>query len=259
MAEGILSAIRAVDCHAHISSSAFDTDRETVLAECASRGVLVVDSALSRSEFGIGLGLVKTNPWVRLSAGWEARVLDREGALEMVKLIESSGDWVLAVGEAGLDRFWVRDRALWAKQEEIFRLFIDLADRLGKPLVVHSRSAGEASLELLLSVGFTRVLMHAFDGSASAAVGAAQKGFLFSIPPSIVRSDQKKKLVRRLNLESLLLESDSPVLGPERGSRNLPTNVFVSAQEISRIKGVSPEEVLASTTRRAIRFFGLSG
>lgn len=259
MVEGILGRVRAVDCHAHISSSAFDADREAVLAECASKGVLVVDSALSASEFGVGLRMVKTNPWVRLSGGWEARLLDLGGALEMARLIEENQEWVVAVGEAGLDRFWVRDRALWQKQEEVFRVFVDLADRLGKPLVVHSRSAGEAAIELLVSLGFNRVLMHAFDGSASVALEAAKRGFMFSIPPSIVRSEQKKKLVRRLDLKNLMLESDSPVLGPERGSRNLPTNVFVSAQEISRIKGVGVDEVLESTRRRSIDFFGLRG
>lgn len=259
MGEGIPNRLMAVDCHAHISSSAFDSDRDVVLAECAAKGVLVVDSALNRSELAVGLQLTKANPWVKLSAGWEARSLDLEGALEMVKLIEENQEWVVAVGEVGLDRYWVRDRALWAKQEEVFRVFIGLADRLEKPLVVHSRSAGEACVEILLACGFTRVLMHAFDGSASVAARAAEKGFLFSIPPSIVRSDQKKKLVRRLDLKSLTLESDSPVLGPEKGSRNLPTNVFVSAQEISRIKNLGFEEVLGSTRDRALRFFGLDG
>lgn len=259
MGEGIPDRLVAVDCHAHISSSAFDHDRDVVLAECAAKGVLVVDSALSSSELTVGLRLTKTNPWVKLSVGWEARLLDLEGALEMARLIEENQEWVVAVGEVGLDRYWVRDRTLWARQEEVFRVFIGLADRLGKPLVVHSRSAGEACIEILLSCGFTRVLMHAFDGSASVAAKAAEKGFLFSVPPSIVRSDQKKKLVRRLDLKSLALESDSPVLGPEKGSRNLPTNVFVSAQEISRIKKLRFEEVLASTKDRALRFFGLNG
>jgi len=256
MGGDIPKGVRAVDCHAHISNSAFDGDRMSVLAECATKGVLVVDSPLSRDEFMLSLKLAKTNQWLKLSGGWEARLLDRSAALEMAKLIEENQEWVQAIGEVGLDRYWIRDRALWEKQEEVFRLFIDLADRVGKPLVVHSRSAGEACIEILLECGFTRVLMHAFDGSATHALRAAGMGFLFSVPPSIVRSEQKKKLVRRLDLKSLMLESDSPVLGPERGVRNLPTNVFVSAQEISRIKGMGFEEVLEHTTSRAIEFFG---
>ncbi|PSN92341.1 hypothetical protein B9Q08_01490, partial [Candidatus Marsarchaeota G2 archaeon ECH_B_SAG-M15] len=81
---------------------------------------------------------------------------------------------------------WVRDRNLWSKQEDIFRMFIDLADRLKQPLVVHSRSAGRACIEILNSSGFNSVLMHAYDGSVGDALMAAKKGFLFSIPPLLL-------------------------------------------------------------------------
>jgi len=203
--------------------------------------------------------MTKTSSWVKTTAGWEARNLDREGALEVIKLIESNQEVIKAVGEVGLDRYWVRDRNLWSKQEDIFRMFIDLADRLKKPLVVHSRSAGRACIEILNSSGFNSVLMHAYDGSVGDALMAAKKGFLFSIPPSVVRSEQKQKLVRRLELKSLMLESDSPVLGPEKGVRNVPTNVFVSANTIAQIKRVPQDDVLRTTRETSLAFFGIMG
>ncbi|PSN96630.1 hypothetical protein B9Q04_15290 [Candidatus Marsarchaeota G2 archaeon BE_D] len=259
MAADILNSVRAVDCHAHLSSSEFEVDRGRVIEECASKGVLVVDSALSKQELKTSLEMTKTSSWVKTTAGWEARNLDREGALEVIKLIESNQEVIKAVGEVGLDRYWVRDRNLWSKQEDIFRMFIDLADRLKKPLVVHSRSAGRACIEILNSSGFNSVLMHAYDGSVGDALMAAKKGFLFSIPPSVVRSEQKQKLVRRLELKSLMLESDSPVLGPEKGVRNVPTNVFVSANTIAQIKRVPQDDVLRTTRETSLAFFGIMG
>jgi TatD DNase family protein len=78
---------------------------------------------------------------------------------------------------------------------------------------------------------------------------------LFSIPPSVVRSAQKQKLVRRLPLDALALESDSPVLGPEPGVRNEPANLIHSVRSIAKLKRVSEEHVREITTSNAQRLF----
>jgi TatD DNase family protein len=85
---------------------------------------------------------------------------------------------------------------------------------------------------------------------------AEQHGYLFSIPPSLVRSEQKQKLVRHLPLESLALESDSPVLGPERGFRNEPANLTYTVSWIAKLKGVSEERVREVTSSNAQQLFG---
>jgi len=97
--------------------------------------------------------------------------------------------------------------------------------------------------------------MHAFDGRAASAVEGAEAGYAFSIPPSVVRSPQKQKLVRRLRLECLLLETDSPVLGPDPATRNEPANVVVACRAVAELKGVPPETVARATTDNARRLF----
>jgi TatD DNase family protein len=82
-----------------------------------------------------------------------------------------------------------------------------------------------------------------------------EAGFFFSIPPSVVRSPQKQKLVRYLPLECLLLETDSPVLGPDPGVRNEPMNVTVACRAVADLKGVPPAEVARITTLNARRLF----
>jgi len=86
--------------------------------------------------------------------------------------------------------------------------------------------------------------MHAFDGKASAALPALEAGYFFSIPPSVVRSRQKQKLVKKLPLAHLLVESDSPVLGPDPNRRNEPGNVSISIKAISELKNISTQEVM---------------
>ncbi|MEE8399741.1 MAG: TatD family hydrolase, partial [Desulfobacterales bacterium] len=82
-------------------------------------------------------------------------------------------------------------------------------------------------------------------------------GWLFSIPPSIVRSPQKQKLASALPLTSLALESDSPVLGPDREVRNEPANIAYAVRCIADLKGVDEETVKDVTTQNAKRLFGL--
>ncbi|HSD51567.1 MAG TPA: TatD family hydrolase, partial [Candidatus Methylomirabilis sp.] len=77
----------------------------------------------------------------------------------------------------------------------------------------------------------------------------------FSVPPSVVRSVQKQKLARQVPLEYLLLETDSPVLGPDPAIRNEPQNITVACRAVADLKGVPPEEVAQVTTENARRLF----
>jgi len=109
---------------------------------------------------------------------------------------------------------------------------------------------------LLLETGETRVQMHAFDGKASAALPAVEAGFFFSIPPSVVRSKQKQKLLKHLPLSCLLVETDSPVLGPEPKQRNEPANVLISIKAISELKDIAEAAVIKAVWENTQRLYG---
>ena len=85
---------------------------------------------------------------------------------------------------------------------------------------------------------------------------AAEAGFFFSIPPSVVRSAQKQKIVRNLPLTSLLIETDSPVLGPSRERRNEPANALISVDMIAELKSISKEEVLEVVSQNTRKLYG---
>jgi TatD DNase family protein len=171
-------------------------------------------------------------------------------------LIRRERERHVAIGEVGLDYWVVQGEAERELQREIFARFIDLSRELALPLNVHSRSAGRHAVGLLLERSARKVQLHAFDGKASAALPAVEAGYLFSIPPSVVRSQQKQNLVRRLPLSSLLVETDSPVLGPIPEGRNEPANITFAVDAIAAIKKVSTEEVLEVISRNALRLFG---
>jgi TatD DNase family protein len=245
--------IPLMDTHAHMSDSSFDADREEVLERAAMAGVgCVVTVSETLEDCRRNLELADATPYLVPAAGLYPAHLDREQAEQTVAFIRGARHRLAAVGEVGLDHWVVKGEEEREIQREIFGLFADLARELDLPLNVHSRSAGRHAVSLLLERGARRVQLHAFDGKLSSALPAVEAGYFFSVPPSVVRSRQKQKLVRGLPLRCLLLETDSPVLGPVSGDRNEPCNLEVSLRVVSEIKGVSREEVreqIAENTR----------
>ena len=122
---------------------------------------------------------------------------------------------------------------------------------------IHSRSAGKNVLEILISENAGRVQMHALDAKVSTALMGVEAGYYFSIPSSIVYSKQKQKLVKRLPIENLLLETDSPVLAPEKGMRNEPINVTLVVKMISEIKDIPEDKIRRITTENFQQLYDL--
>lgn len=245
-----------VDAHAHLCSDAFREDLEAVLAAATAAGVtriIAVGETLEDAE--ANLGLAARFPQVEVCAGLYPTILDRAAADALLAFIRAHRDGLVGIGEVGLDHWIVKEDAERETQRQIFAGFIALANALDLPLNVHSRSAGKTTIQFLKAQGARRVLLHAFDAKASAALEGAEAGFFFSIPPSVVRSVQKQKLVRALPLERLLLETDSPVLAPEPGARNEPRNLRIACQAVADLKGVSFAEAAERTTANARALF----
>lgn len=245
-----------IDAHAHLSVEEFATDLEAVLQDAAASGVeriLAVGETLPDAERN--LQLAERYPMVQPCAGLHPTIVDQDQAQAVIEFIKKHRDRLVAIGEVGLDYWVIQEEADREIQRKILACFVTLSNDLDLPLNVHSRSAGRTTIAFLKEYGARRVLLHAFDGKASAALEGVAEGYLFSIPPSVVRSPQKQKLVRRLPLESLLLESDAPVLGPDPSQRNEPKNVVIACQAIAKLKGISAEEVAAITTENARRLF----
>ncbi|CAO3640622.1 unnamed protein product [Cunninghamella blakesleeana] len=173
---------------------------------------------------------------------------------------------IVCVGEIGLDfsrhiiqqnenNLIQNEQELKQIQCQIFKSQVEMAVKAGLPVNVHSRSSGHYALSILYECGAKLVNMHAFDGKTSYTKKAIDEGYYFSIPPSMIRLPQQESLAKNIPLTSLLLESDSPALGPEKGVDNEPKNILVAAQGISRVKNIPIELVIEQTTQNALHLF----
>jgi TatD DNase family protein len=246
-----------IDTHAHICDPAFDKDRAEVLERARKAGVAaIIAVGENLTDARKNLELAKRYPMLKPAAGLYPTVLDLNQADEMADFIEQNHSNLVAIGEVGLDYWVVKEASQKALQREILIRFIEIAKKLDLPLNIHSRSAGRHAIALLLENNATRVQMHAFDGKAGAAMPAVEAGCFFSIPPSVNRSRQKQKLVKRLPLSSLLIETDSPVLGPSPDERNEPANIQQSVKAIAALKDISEEAVIAAVWENTERLYG---
>ncbi|KAL6105265.1 tatdn3 [Pungitius sinensis] len=256
-----------IDCHCHMSAGDFDKDIDEVVENSKKAGLLALVAVAEHSgEFekiielskrfpGFVFPCLGVHPVQEISPEQQrgASLRDLDAALP---IIEKYKDHLVAIGEVGLDFTprYVKDESDKESQRQVLIRQAQIAKELDLPLNVHSRSAGRPTIHLLREQGVQKALLHAFDGKPSVAMEGVKAGYFFSIPPSIIRSGQQK-LVKQLPLENICLETDSPALGPEKQVRNEPKNICVSAEYISKIKGVSLEEVMEVTTQNALRLF----
>ena len=246
-----------VDTHAHLCAADFACDLEAVLERARLAGVTsIISVSETLADAERNLALARSFPMILPAAGLYPAFLDWEQAQAVAALIRRQAPHLVAIGEVGLDYWVVQEETGRELQRCIFALFIALALELDLPLNVHSRSAGRHAIALLRELGARRVQLHAFDGRAASARAAVEAGFFFSIPPSVVRSPQKIKLVKALPLECLLVETDSPVLGPDPGARNEPAQTRVALEAMAGLKRYTLDETLEALARNTRRLYG---
>jgi TatD DNase family protein len=174
----------------------------------------------------------------------------------------SRRDKVVAIGETGLDYFRVTGDLEW--QRTRFRTHIRAARECGKPLVIHTRSAAADTLAIMREerAGEAGGVMHCFTESWEVARGALDLGFHISFSGIVTfkNAQEIKDVARRVPLDRMLIETDSPYLAPVpfRGKQNEPAYVRYVAEEIARLRDIPVEKVAAATSANFFRLFGVS-
>lgn len=250
-----------IDTHCHLDSTQFDSDREDVIKRALAAGVtrmLTIGTGEALSGAGRAIALAESHPAIWATVGVHPH--NASDGIDLTPLNDLAlHPRVLAIGETGLDRF--RDWAPIEAQARIFREQIELAMRVSKPLVIHSREAGLESLAILKEMGAASVggVFHCFSESADFAKELADINFLVSFPGQLTfkKADNVRQVCRSIPIEQIIIETDSPYLAPEpnRGKRCEPAFVVDTLRVLSKVKGMSLENAARETSRNAKRLF----
>jgi TatD DNase family protein len=252
---------KLVDSHAHLEMMDFRKDLEEVIQRAKDSGVdTIFTVGTEKKDWSRALEIADSHESIYAILGvhpHNAREIDDQTYPALMKLCRHKK--VKAYGEIGLDFF--RNLSPREIQLKRFREQIGLARDLGLPIVVHDRDAHKETLDILKSEKAEECggIIHCFSGDYEMAKKCLELGFSISVPGTITFKNAEvfKEIVRKLPLESLLVETDAPYLTPFpfRGKRNEPSYVRYTAEKVAEVKRVSFEKVAEVTTQNALRIF----
>jgi TatD DNase family protein len=288
------------DTHCHLDFNKFDEDREAVFQRAFDAGITrmlvpgldwdsslaAVELASSRPEIFAAVGYHPTDveKWEQASYENLRMLITESGSLLPDSQEQAPGlhRKIVAIGEIGLDYYWVKEEKKQAHQRAVLKQQLQLAEEVGKPVVIHMREendawVGQASLDLLeiltewhanlRSHGHSLTdapgVLHSFNGNLDTAQKALALNFFIGVtgPVTYKNAQEKRQIIRQLPLERLLIETDSPFLTPVpmRGKRNEPAFVIYIADKIAEIHMTTREQIEQITTANAARLFGWGG
>lgn len=254
------------DTHAHYDDARFDHDREGLLASMPANGVgLILNPGCDLETSRKALSYAERFPHVYAAVGIHPENMegvDLERDLPVLEALAQSSPRVRAIGEIGLDYYWVKEPEERRFQAEVFRAQMRLAGRLGLPVIIHDREAHLDSLTVAEQYPGVRGVFHCYSGSVDFAMRLLELGYLLSFTGVLTYKNAKKaaEVVRAAPLDRLMIETDAPYMAPEpfRGKRNSSLYVYRMAEAIAQIKDVPLEQVIEQTTENGKRLFGIA-
>lgn len=246
-----------IDTHCHLSKEDYNNIEEII--EHMKDNIMIISGTNDVTNKEV-IELVNKYPNIYGVIGIHPSEIDNI-SLDSFKIIEYNlnNPKIVGIGEIGLDYYWVKDNK--EKQKEIFVKQIKLANKYQKTVVIHSRDAIEDTYNIVEKYLKTKAVIHAFSSSTEMANKFIKLNIKLGVGGVVTFKNAKvlKDVVKNVDLDNLLLETDSPYLTPEpyRGNKNEPYNIIYVAKEIANIKGISLEEVLRKTTTNAITQFDL--
>lgn len=243
-----------IDVHAHLCFPDFNSNREEIICKCKKelKGV-IVSSATYREALDVIEIVKKHKNFLFSSIGCHPMKL--QDAEKIKELIRKTNN-IVAIGEVGLDYHWEKDFKKRNNQKKYFEKFIELSEKLKKPLVLHAWDAEEQAFEMVRNCN-EDVVFHCFSGTIELLKKIVKHGFYISFSTQVLFSKHHRKLVKVMPFENMLLETDSPFLSPKKSEPNYPWNIKLCAKKIATLTRSSEEKVLNTVKENAIRVFHL--
>ena len=249
-----------IDTHAHLSVSAFDADRDAVVARALEANRHVVEIAIAPDTARKAVALAEANERISASVGIHPHEAGRQTIDDLEPLMPLyDNPVVVAVGETGLDFY--RDYAPHDRQETLFRRQIGVARERGLPLVLHSRGAEREVIDILREEKAQAIggVLHCYGGPMELIPEILDLGFYIGFGGSVTRSKGRyRKMLKDVPVESVLLETDCPYLAPapETSRRNEPAFLAEVIPLMASFMGIEAAVLDEASDRNAAALFG---
>lgn len=248
-----------IDSHLHLSKDEYEDISKVVKRANDNDVKYLIVSCCSMKDIEEGISLLDNYENIFLSIGLHPSEAPNytDDELGKISMLARENPRVVAIGEIGLDYHYGKDDI--ELQKKLFDSQLKLATQLDLPVVIHTREAVEDTIAILKKYNL-RGVIHCFSGSYEIANIYTKMGYKLGIGGVLTFKNSKlKEVVSKLDLSTIILETDSPYLSPEpvRGSRNEPANVKYVAEYIANIKNIDLQEVSSITTSNVIEVFDL--
>lgn len=245
------------DTHAHYDDNRFDANLDTLMSQMNERGVdKIINCGCDKKTSLKSLEFAEKYPFVLAAVGIHPSNMGDTTLSDIENLAKHKK--CVAIGEIGLDYYWVNDNK--NEQKETFISQIELAKKFDLPIIVHDRDAHEDTLEILKEHK-PKGVVHSFSGSVEMAKEILNLGMYLGIGGVITFKNAKKlpEVVKMLPLERLLLETDAPYLAPVpfRGKTNHSQMIYLIAAKIAEIKNMTTQKILEISYNNAQNLFNL--
>ena len=269
--------MQLTDTHCHLDYNKFDSDRAEVIQRANDAGLMrLLVPGLQHKSSKEAVLLAEKYPSVYAAVGFHPTDLEEfnQETFEEVKKLTSHPK-VVAIGEIGIDYYWVKEKEKREFQREVLKQQLGFAKEVNKPVIIHMREEkdawfGEASGDLLNiletwqknltgSLAEKPGVLHSFNGTLETAQKALALNFYIGVtgPVTYKNADKKREIIRQLPLGKLLIETDSPFLSPipVREKRNEPSYILHIADKIAEVHATNRNEIAKITTANAARLF----
>lgn len=250
-----------IDIHCHLTFSGMNEIKDEVVKEAKKSMHALITCGLTR-DLKESLEFSKKYPdFVYLSLGIHPQDVAnmKDSALEKdLDFIRNHADDVVAIGEIGLDYYWITDKKQNERCKEVFVKCLDIARESDLPVILHSRRAEEDVFDIVKESGMKKVVFHHYSGNMTLAKSIIDSGYYISIPTIIATSKNLKKITGNFSLEKFMTETDSPFNSPTSDKTNYPYNVRLTLEKISELRNEDFESVDQTINRNAVKFFNLA-
>ena len=247
-----------IDTHCHMYKSEYEKAEE-IIKKCKDNNILIILNGIDKKSNEDVLELANKYDNVYAAIGYDHSVVNKINNQD-IELLENQlkNDKVIAIGEIGLDYYWVKDNK--EKQKELFEKQLKLAEKYNLPVIVHSREAVQDVYDILKKYNI-KGSIHCYSGSTEMAKEFIKLGFYIGIdgPITYKNNRRQREMIKEIDINHILVETDAPYLSPEpkRGEKNTPLNLIYIIEKISEELNIDKEKMIEVLEKNTKNLFNI--